>query len=415
MSTTRITKSKVDGLIAPASGQSFLRDSELKGFGVRITAGGTRSFVLEKRIDGRLRRFTLAKYPELTVEQARKEAQAQLGKIATGGNPIAEKKARQAPKLTLSQAFIDFKLARRALSPKTIALYQYAHDSCLTDWRTRPLVDITKDQIIRKHAELAVRGDYVANFAMRFLSSIYSFAIGHYENAAGNPVIVRNPVDAIRRNHGWFTETRRQRYVAPAQMPAWDRAVGVLRQDKNPHTARVADYLRVLLFTGLRMREGMRIKVGDVDLAGRMLTVHKTKNGKPLVLPLPAYLIGVLKPHVENREPDAYLFPGANGEKSISPPHRYCKAIATASGVSFSPHDLRRTFITTAERLEISMIAIKRLVNHSGSDVTAGYVVMDIERLRAPMERIASALLAQMASDDQPRVVELDDRRRASA
>ena len=415
MSTTRITKSKVDGLIAPASGQSFIRDSELKGFGVRITSGGTRSFVLEKRIDGRLRRFTIAKYPELTVEQARKEAQAQLGKIATGGNPIAEKKARQAPKLTLSQAFADFKLARRTLSPKTIALYQYAHDSCLTDWQTRALSDISKDQVIRKHAELAARGDYVANFALRFLSSIYSFAIGHYENAAGNPVIVRNPVDAIRRNRGWFAETRRQRYIAPAQMPAWDRAVEALHQDKSPHVSRVADYLRVLLFTGLRMREGARIKVGDVDLVGRTLTIHNTKNGKPLTLPLPNYLLGLLKPYVENREPNAYLLTSANGQQPITPPHRFCKAIAQTSGVPFSPHDLRRTFITTAERLDISMIAIKRLVNHTGSDVTSGYVVMDIERLRAPMERIASALLEQIGSDDQSRVVELEARRRAAS
>lgn len=229
MSTTRITKSKVDGLVAPASGQAFLRDSELKGFAVRITAGGARSFVIEKRIDGRLRRFTLAKYPELTVEQARKEAQAQLGKIATGGDPIAERKARHAPRLTLSQAFADFKLARRSLSPKTISLYQYAHDSCFKDWQTRPLSEIGKDQVVRKHAELAARGEYTANFAMRFLSSLYSFAIGHYDNAAGQPVLVRNPVDAIRRNRAWFPESRRQTYIAPGQLPAWHRAVMVLR------------------------------------------------------------------------------------------------------------------------------------------------------------------------------------------
>lgn len=53
-------------------------------------------------------------------------------------------------------------------------------------------------------------------------------------------------------------------------------------------------------------------------------------------------------------------------------------------------HDLRRTFITTAERLDIAAYALKRLVNHkSGNDVKSGYVVMDTEWLREPMERIA--------------------------
>ncbi len=59
------------------------------------------------------------------------------------------------------------------------------------------------------------------------------------------------------------------------------------------------------------------------------------------------------------------------------------------SGVEFTFHDLRRTFITVAESLDISSYAIKRLVNHkNGNDVTEGYIVSNIDRLRAPMQRI---------------------------
>ena len=68
----RITNSVVDRLIAPEAGQAFTRDSELKGFAVRITTSGAKSFILEKRIDGKVKRLTLGRYPELTVEQARK-------------------------------------------------------------------------------------------------------------------------------------------------------------------------------------------------------------------------------------------------------------------------------------------------------------------------------------------------------
>lgn len=66
---------------------------------------------------------------------------------------------------------------------------------------------------------------------------------------------------------------------------------------------------------------------------------------------------------------------------------RLCKH----SGIDITMHDLRRTFITTAESLDISMYAIKQLVNHkSGGDVTGGYIIKNFERLREPMQRITN-------------------------
>ena len=68
--------------------------------------------------------------------------------------------------------------------------------------------------------------------------------------------------------------------------------------------------------------------------------------------------------------------------------------VIEASGVMFTLHDLRRTFITMAESLGVPPNTIKRLVNHTmRNDVTAGYIVSDIERLRGPMELIADGLL----------------------
>jgi len=62
-------------------------------------------------------------------------------------------------------------------------------------------------------------------------------------------------------------------------------------------------------------------------------------------------------------------------------------------------HDLRRTFITVAESLDISAYAVKRLVNHKMSnDVTAGYIVNDVERLRKPMQSITDYFLVQIES-----------------
>lgn len=73
------------------------------------------------------------------------------------------------------------------------------------------------------------------------------------------------------------------------------------------------------------------------------------------------------------------------------------KVIET-SGVQFILHDLRRTFITIAESLDISAYALKRLINHKmNNDVTAGYIVSDAERLRKPMQLITDHLLSMMS------------------
>src|SRR3569623_3213234 len=101
----KLTITIVDHLEAPASGQAFYRDDILQGFALRITSSGMKSFVVEKRIKDKVRRKPLGRYGHLTVEQARKEAQKLLGKVATGVAPIAERRGIAAQSGTLRAAF----------------------------------------------------------------------------------------------------------------------------------------------------------------------------------------------------------------------------------------------------------------------------------------------------------------------
>lgn len=115
----------VDKMEAPEDkDQVFYRDDQLKGFAVRITASGVKSFVVEKLINGKVKRITLGRYGELTVEQARKEAQKLLGMIATGIDPLAKKQAAKAQAVKLGEVFQDYIKARKDLKPKT--LYDYS-------------------------------------------------------------------------------------------------------------------------------------------------------------------------------------------------------------------------------------------------------------------------------------------------
>ncbi len=140
----KITKSYVDKLSTPETGQAFIRDTELKGFAVRVTSSGAKSFILEKRIDGKVKRLTLGRYPELTVEQARKEAHKLLGHIATGRNPVAEKKQEALQGTTLKQAFDDFVKTRKNLKERTLYDYRRVMSIIFSDWQDKAMIDLVK-------------------------------------------------------------------------------------------------------------------------------------------------------------------------------------------------------------------------------------------------------------------------------
>lgn len=406
----RITKTYVDALKPPAENQTFVRDAELKGFGVRITAGGAIAFIVEKRISGRPTRHTLGQYPAMTVEAARKQAQIWLGQVAEGRNPIAEKRAERVRGITLKEAFEDFKRVRKTLKPRTLYGYGRFMDHAFKDWQARPLSEITKDMIARRHDKLGeTSGPAYANLALRFLRSVFNFALAQYETANGLPILPENPVNRLNRTRAWYRVERRRTFLKPHQRAPWYAAVQRLKAtaqpsapdgeplpgplDLNHPNAVVADLLVLLLFTGLRREEAASLRWDQIDLLDRTLTLPDPKNREPLVLPLPDNIQDLLEARHAQRLKD-HVFPGTGKSGHIHEPKRQLEKVRAWSEVEFILHDLRRTFITTAESLDISAYAIKRLVNHKLSgDVTAGYIGSDTERLRRPMQAIADRLL----------------------
>ena len=91
-----------------------------------------------------------------------------------------------------------------------------------------------------------------------------------------------------------------------------------------------------------------------------------------------------------------------NQQTHLVEPKVQVQKVIQASKVSFTLHDLRRHYIALSDSLDLSSFCIKRLVNHSrGSDVTSGYVVSDVERLRGPMQKIEDKIL-QFAKVTKP-------------
>lgn len=168
----------------------------------------------------------------------------------------------------------------------------------------------------------------------------------------------------------------------------------LLKHDKtSQQSGLVADYLLFLLFTGLRRQEAATLKWSDIDLHGRSFTVSDTKNREPLTLPLTDFVCSLLESRKAAADSE-YVFAGNGKAGYLIEPRHQVQQVRDASGVSFTLHDLRRSYITTAESIDISAYALKRLVNHKMSnDVTAGYIVNDVERLREPMQRITNYIL----------------------
>ncbi len=392
----KLTKSAIDRIDPPATGQAFHRDDVLKGFALRVTAGGVKSFVVEKRINRKVKRKTLGRFGELTAEQARKEAQKFLGKVASGRDPIGEKLDLEAQNVTLGEVFEDYLKVRSGLKPGTVHDYRRVMREGFSDWQDRPLQNISKDAVARRHAKIGERSPSRANNSMRVLRALYNFAAGQYEDSKGRSLFPENPVSRISHTRAWYKVDRRRTVIKRGELPAWFEAVNALKTETDDLQAcTVADYLLLLLFTGMRRSEGMRLRWEHIDLEGRSFTLPDTKNREPLILPLSDYLYELLSKRKNVVDGSPFVFPGEGEGGCLVEPRPQIKKVIARSGVDFTLHDLRRTFVTVAESLDISYATLKRLVNHkAGSDVTEGYIISGVERLREPMQQVTDFLLS---------------------
>jgi integrase len=390
----KLTKKIVDDAKLPVDkDQVFYRDDQLKGFALRVTSSGTKSFVVEKNIGNKVRRITLGKYGALTVEQARKEAQKIIGQIAMGIDPIAEKLTAKMGAVALYEVFEDYKKARKSLKRNTLYNYERVLLIAFASWGKKPLISITKDKVAKHHVKLGKEhGEAYANLAMRVLRALFNFASGQYEDGKGRSLITENPVRRLSQTRAWYRVERRQTLIKIHELAPWYAGVQQLKNET------LRDYLLLLILTGLRRQEAATLRWDQIDLTAKTLTVLDTKNHESHTLPLSNYLYELLLSR-NQKKINEYVFPGTGAGGYIIEPRKQMVHVTKASGIHFTVHDLRRSFITIAEGLDISAYALKRLMNHKmNGDITAGYIVTDVERLRKPMQQITDYILKCMGA-----------------
>lgn len=387
-----LTAHLIESAQAPATGQRFIRDTEQPGLALRITQTGVKAFIVESWVNGRSRRLTLGKHPNLSLRDARRMAKREIGLFASNRDVVAERQNQRRKSISLGEVF-DSYLDSRELKPGTVKDYRRAFDSGFSDWKKKPVAAITRDMVERRHRQLGEQSKARANNSMRVLRALMNYAAGKFEDGEGRPIITDNPTRRLSATRAWYRVERRQTVIRPHQLPAWFEAVEALR-DEEAGLARVArDYLLFLIFTGLRREEAARLMWADIDLAGRAFIVRDTKNRTPHELPLSDFLLKLLEERRALTGNSPFVFPGDGPKGHIVWARRWQLRVAERSQVPFTLHDLRRTFVTIAESLDIPAYALKRLLNHkSGADVTAGYIVIDLERMRGPMQKVTDYL-----------------------
>jgi integrase len=398
-----LTKQFMESAIQPpVSGQRFYRDNDIPGFAIRVTSNSM-SYILEKRINGVNRRMTIGKCRQMSLDSAKQQACIMLGDIAKGNDPKTGRRINTLKDITLREVLQKF-LEVRPIRKDTQLHYHYTINRHFNDWLDLPITSITKDMVEQRHHELTVSpnrlgtsGHGRANSALKKLSALINFAADRF-GTEDQPLIKSNPVSRLSRNRSWHRLHPRQGIIADAKLKVWYRAVYTLQHE----VAR--DFLQFLLLTGMRFGETTKLKWSHVDFENKILIVPRelTKSDREHRLPLSDFLVALLKKRYLFRNQSEWVFQSTRlKNRHLSGGAYIIRRVRAKSGVHFTFHDLRRTFLTMGEKLNVPHYALKRLVNHSVSnDITGQYLVLDIERLRTHMCRITDAFIELLGVND---------------
>jgi integrase len=387
--SSKLTKSHVDGLVATSSKPTYLWDSQVSGFGVKALPSGKKRYVLKYRSGGGGRGGTqrwllLGTHGSITVDEARKIAQQASASIARGEDPQANKEGKRV-QLRMGDLWSRFE---RDYLPQRKAGTQrdykrYWDQALVKKFGTGAISELTRADVDKFHKSL--RGTpYEANRILALLSRLMSLAEAWGLRGQGT-----NPCKFVQR----FKEEPRSRYLTAAELTAIGKTLQELIKTKEVLPEQ-ANAIRVLLYTGARLNEILTAKVSWVDWERRVIALPDSKTGKKLVyLSDQAILILRQQEVLAAKKKSEFLFPGRSADKPMinlrKPWVRVCEK-AGIEGVRL--HDLRHTAASLAVGQGVSLPVIGRLLGHSQAQTTLRYAHVDNNPALAAANLIGSAL-----------------------
>lgn len=421
----KITKTAIDNLQPPASGDQWIWDSELQGFGVRIQASGRKTYVVRyrRKSDGKQRKMNLCRTTDATPDKARNLARDVFLAVAAGGDPAGERvKEKVKNEITLEAMFearVAFMKAKGLAMTSEVerVLLKAKHNAADCMGRDRAPSTITPDDIIKfvsKHYLDGNRG--AADKARAYLRATFEWAI-----TSANDYTVKerkdwgvtmNPAAAVAKDSG--ARTLRDRNLSADEIKTiWFGCQG----GNFGFSEGTEVLLRMLIACGQRVQETLRIEGHEIDVEAKlwMMPKEKTKGRKyPHDIPLPDVIIPDLK-RLKDKYGDGCLFPARSDSSeeilgAVSVSHAVRRAFGgdgynvVIEGMEpFTPRDLRRTWKSRAKDAGIDRFTRDLIQQHAQNDTgSKHYDRADyMPEKRAAMEKWSAWLEAVLNGDDE--------------
>jgi integrase len=381
----RFTQDRIKNLPTPETGRVDYYDTKVPKLTCRVSSTGNKSFVvLKKNAAGVVQRITLGRFPDWSVDKAQKEAEKIIPELAQGVNHAEEKRKQKVRGITLQELLDKYLKEKADLREASILDYKKKINQGFSDWLDKPINKITREMVSARRSQLTGGRDN----KMRVLRLLMKYAVVKVR------ALDENPVDVLKDGGLWSKPTRKKRMIPSDSLKDWYESVIKLDNEK----AKV--YLLLLLHTGLRDQDVRYLEWKDVDFKNDCFITRDTKNHSDFT----AYIAPQIKPYLRGLQAltgdNQYLFPGDSSDGVMNIPKKPIAQVCKETGLEFSSHDLKRTFLTIGEATMIPFSLLKALANHkTDSDVTGGYINPESKTLKSATFKIADYIHQHVSPD----------------
>lgn len=354
--SVRLTELQIRRSTPPAAGNVIRYDTEVPGFGLRITAAGARAFVLNYRCDGRERRLTIGTWPAWSATAGRERAKELRRQIDQGIDPLAARSARRGALTVASLAKDYVKRYAEVMKKSWREDDRILRVNVLPGLGAAKAEEVHRRDIVRLLDPIAERAPIMANRTLALLRRLFNWA-------AERGLLETSPCTHIKA-------PGREK---PCERVLSDQEVRVLwtRLDTARMDRRTAAALRLILVTGQRPGEIRAMHWDEVQGSWWTIPKEKTKNETTHRVPLTALALELL-----GERGEAFVFPtrGKLGHLGDTALNHACRVNMAHFGIEpWTPHDLRRTAGTRLGELGFNRLVQDKVLNHKDRTVGGIY------------------------------------------